>query len=667
MESALPFVALWSEVLRSTGEVVLHLLNRERHHTVPRPEIGTNAKSVEAFLPDLARAVPALDPHTRWLLLLEPSLPVSWLGLRWESLNLAGRPLSSQALVVRHAGWGQEQPASTTETAWLLNLFPAQEFSFLDRLQPQLQSGRLRTCRKNAVDRVSGADDLFLLAHGRANGLVDADDLPFTLPAIHPAPRRLWLLACNIDGALDGLAQEMLKCGCETVIAATSELSAPAMAALIDDWLSHGREFANLASWLALAKGHGDGNIHALTIWGRIGIDPTPCAHWNRLTWDDEHGDRRRPPLDDETSLLKFQDAHRHAVSSQAWPLTRKWMLPPLLWLAEKHHHPAMRELSEAIGDSDSPQAIRGLAAAARRVGNYVQTARYLSLGLNLPDLRVKERADYLGALANLFIDLNLPDSAARAIELHEDCNFDDPKDRNDADFKRLDWMARMQARCGRLDIALDLMTTKRKRANPDTGRELAWQLYLAAWGRMTNQITQEAASEFATEVRQKLKATCPQDVGFGNETIAYLLRALAVYVWATGDPESFGVVSFWLVEAEHRLADDDPGPWAYLVAYLHFQKGASLVSFDRSMNALVRARYHLEAATLMGIANRESDRRRLLERFQKRRMDTVLALKTGQISNSGESQIEAKFRNDKENDIPYNLATAARMGMLPL
>ena len=76
METGLPFVALWSEV-RSTGEVVLHLLNREIHHTVPFPKIGTGSKAVEAFLPEFARVMPTPDPHTRWLLLLEPNLPAS--------------------------------------------------------------------------------------------------------------------------------------------------------------------------------------------------------------------------------------------------------------------------------------------------------------------------------------------------------------------------------------------------------------------------------------------------------------------------------------------------------------------------------------------------------------------------------------------------------------
>ena len=276
------------------------------------------------------------------------------------------------------------------------------------------------------------------------------------------------------------------------------------------------------------------------------------------MTWDNEHGNRRRPPLDDETTREEFLAAYQHATSRQAWPLTRKWMLPPLLWLAEKHDHPTMRDLSTQRGDAKSPEAIRGLISAARRVGNYAQMARYLSLGLKIPDLTVSERADYLGALANLFIDLNLPESAAAIIARHEDCLWDDPEDRYWADFKRLDWRARMEARRGRLHLALDHMTAKRRQARTDDGRELAWQLYLATWGYVAGQVPAEQAAAFADEVAQRLAGSTAQDLGQGNETVAYLLRALAAHAWATQDSAHLAVAGSWLAYAE--IGNEDRG-----------------------------------------------------------------------------------------------------------
>ena len=669
METARPFVALRSAIC-SADNAVLHILNREGHHTIQLPRLAADARAVEEFLPELATALPSLDPNFRGLLLLEPSLPASWLQLRWETLQLSGRPLSSQVLVVRNAVWGHTRSRVGDATRFLA-LFPPTEFSFMDRLQPWLRSGQLRTCRAAFLkEQMSAASELLIIAHGRAHGLVDADGCVFDLPVAHPMPERIWLLACNVDGAMDKLAQRLLRHGCRSVIAATSDLSAPETASLLEDYLAS-RACDESISWLGRAERAlgARPNSRTLTIWGECDIDSTPCAAWNRLSWDNAHGDRRRPPLDDETTRDEFLAAHQHAVSPHAWPLTRAWMWPPLLWLAEKHHHPAMRELAEAIGDSRSPQAIRGLAAAARRVGNYVQMARYLALGLGIPELPVTERAEILGALANLFIDLDLPESAAAIIERHEDCLWDDPHERHLAEFKRLDWTARMEARRGRLGIALDCMSTKRKRATVDTGRELAWQLYLATWGALAGQVSGDVAANFAEEGAQRLASVTPQDVvGHGNETIAYLLRALAAHAWASResrDSARLNIARSWLGHAEDRLSDDDPGPWAYTIVYLHLQCAAPRESLERALAALERARYFLEAASLAGFSDRQSKRCKLLARFQQRRQHILAEL--SEVTDVTETLAEAAAREKTESDADELPASAARLGVMPL
>jgi hypothetical protein len=78
------------------------------------------------------------------------------------------------------------------------------------------------------------AGDLIIAAHGRSHGLVDADGSTFTLPVAHPMPERIWLLACNVDGAMDDLAQNLLKQGCRTVIAATGDFSASDNGAVVE-------------------------------------------------------------------------------------------------------------------------------------------------------------------------------------------------------------------------------------------------------------------------------------------------------------------------------------------------------------------------------------------------------------------------------------------------
>ena len=405
MTQALPFVALWLEG-RARGSAVLRLLTRETSRALRLPEISGSTQAVEEFLPELRRAMPPPDPAARWLLLLEPSLPPSWQRLRWEALSLAGRPLAAQALIIRSFAWHRER-TNTHKPVRFLDLFPPAEFSFLDRLQPLIASGRLRTGRPFCLKQDLGAaGDLIIMAHGRSHGLVDGAGQSFSLPVVHPMPERIWLLACNVDGAMDDLAHNLLRQGCRTVIAATEDISAPEMARVVESLFTPAHLADENVSWLArVAAAFADaGNPLALTIWGECDLDPTVCGSWNRMTWDNEHGSSCRPPLDDETTREEFFAAHQHAVSPQAWPLTRDWMLPPLLWLAEKHDHRAMLDLSTQLGDARSALAIRGLASAARRVGNYAQMARYLSLGLQIPELTVGERGEYLGALANLFL-----------------------------------------------------------------------------------------------------------------------------------------------------------------------------------------------------------------------------------------------------------------------
>ncbi len=662
------FIALWQEYT-TNGDSVLHILNQENHYSIPFPEIRKSAECVEELLPQLVHALPSTEPNIRWLILLEPNLPKDWLHLSWESLKFKGRPLSCHALVVRNASWSNPN-LSINKPARFLDLFPQSEFSFTSRLQSLIQLGELRACRRSFLkEQMSDSGDLFIMAHGRESGLVDAENYIFDLPISHPMPNRIWLLACNVEREINNLALRLLNQGCHTVISATADISAPEMAFFVEALFANTQLLNDFLPFLLNADSvfNRDGNFKTLTIWGSVDIDPSSCSKWNRLTWDNVHGDCRRTDLDDETTREEFLSAYQQAMSPQAWTLTKKWMFPPLLWLAEHHHHPAMRELITEIGDTKSPAAIRSLAAAARRVGNYLQTAKYLSLGLCIPDLTNKERAEYLGGLANILIDLNLPKSAAIAIELHEDCYFESSKDREDADFRHLDWIARNEARQGRFHVALDLMTAKRKRAQSDTGRELAWQLYFSSWGGLTGQISLDTATTFAIEITKKLAFVDPHEIGFGNDTTAYLLRSLALYTWVKNDSNLTKYLEGWLQLAEARLSDDDPGPWAYIISFQYFQRATTKESFERAISSLERTRYYLEAASLTGFANNKSEFIRLSDRFYSRRnaicseLDSIPSIL---ISNTSAESTERKILESKFGFIPLS---AAQFGVLPL
>lgn len=667
METGLPFVSLWCEK-PDAGK--LRILSREVTLTVPLPALEANHRAIEEFLPALAQSAPSPDTGVRWLLLLEPSLPDTWQALHWESFNLSGRPLSSQALVVRKAVWSARQNGDGQIIARFIDLFPPDEFSFGERLERLTRSGQLLTSRRQFLEKdMATVTDLFIMAHGRANGLIDAAGNLFDIPSTHPMPERIWLLACNVDGTMDKLAQRLLEQGCRTVIAATSDLEAVEMARLVERLFAQEHPLEEYIRRLARADRviNRDGGLHALTVWGHVDVDRSPCSFWNRVTWDEEHGIWRRPPLDDTTAREDFFAAHTQAMSQHAWPVTCEWMLPSLLLRAERHDHPTMQALVVKLGGMESPLAIRALAAAARRVGHYPAMARYLSKGLALPDLTANERADYLGELANLFIDLDLPGSAATAIELHEDCHLNYPKDQAFADFKRLDWMARMEARRGRFRIALDLMTTKRKRADPDDSRELAGQLYLSTWGCIAGQVSAQAAVEFAVEATGRLSRTCPQDVTSGNDTNSYLLRALAAHSWMAGDNSGLDLTETWLAYAQTRLIDDDPGPWAYTVAFLHLRHATTPEMFDRAVSALARAHYYLEAAAISGFAGRVADCERFLGRFQRRRKDAFAEMKKSDGVEIARAMAESDTRARIESDASFHPAEAARIGIFPL
>jgi hypothetical protein len=57
----------------------------------------------------------------------------------------------------------------------------------------------------------------------------------------------------------------------------------------------------------------------------------------------------------------------------------------------------------------------------------------------------------------------------------------------------------------------------------------------------------------------------------YGNDDLAYLLRALAAWHWAHPDSTLGQFLAPWVSVAQHQveLTDADPGPWGLLVGYL--------------------------------------------------------------------------------------------------
>lgn len=645
------------------------------------PLASLASSRLESLLPArcTAELTQSVQRHQRCRILLEPSLPAAWQDYPWEELSFAGRSLGHQVLVVRHArarfsdGLGRTQ-----RMARYLDCFPRHEHDFPRDLAELVERGLLRPCQtRDLAGVVDAGTDLFVLAHGDSRGLLDRRGQPFDLSAMTARPERVWLLACNREHVLHGLAQRLLSQGVRTVILATADLSALQMSGVVRSWLNSRKADPDPAAWLAAHKGGAnlDGGPQSLTVFGETLLDEGgPCTFWNSLSWAMEHGLDPRVPLGDHTTSDEFHAADRCLDADGTWELTRHWMLPLLLWQAEKHDHRRMRQLEARLGDTESPQGLRGLAAAARRFGHYPPMARYLAQALSLRGLSDTDKVWHLGALANLLIDLDLPKTAMQVVELHEDCLIDDPVTRQRNDYRRLDWRARINARRGRFDVALDEMGAKRRLAADDASRELAWLVYLGAWRQVAGLDCSVEAQGLADAARDRLAKANRARLGHGNEPAAYLLRAVAAQAWATRDPAGIDQVLDWKGEAEQRLTCGDPGPWAYTLAYIHLALGTERALFERAMAALENARYYLEAAVFFALAGGHVEQARLLDRFQTRRANTLEqltheSLKSSLVNLADETAARRRIERATVADVhrPACAADIARAGILPL
>lgn len=663
MSESPSFVACWREggdlrLLSPAGEAQCHPLP-----LAPAASIEVLAESMATVFAAQAERTPV---GQRWLLLLEPTLPVKWQHWPWEQMTWRGKPLGASALIVRQARLGAAPPVGDK---LLVDLFPRREFDFSVALQPELASGALR----KAVPRflgteIAGCSELFLVAHGNAGGLLDASGRPVEFPNVRPLPDTIWLLACEADAAMASLADRMLERGARRVITPRRQLAAEKMAGLIKARLAATEPDA--AIWLAGYDYAADGGSAELTVWGTAALDPTP-GRWNASVWDHLHGTATLP-LGHLTSAGKFDAAFTAAAAPDAWPLTRQTMAAPLLLLAERFDYERMTLLQSWVGDNDSPAAMRALAAAARRIGQYPATARDLSFSLARADLGTKEKADCLGALANLLIDLDLPAAAIRCIDAHDDCIASAPRDFAFAAFKQLDWKSRATARDGKLQTSLDHLTRKRRQASKVEGggdgtRELAGLLYGTVWLASTGAACLPKATLLANEVRTCLPEPNEEAIGAGNYDTRYLLRAFAAHAWQSADAAALAVLGVWHPIAERQLVTDaDPGPWAYVLCYLHLAGYAGTIELDRALGALKHAHYFLEAAAFAALAGRPDEAQTYLNRFQERRQQTIAQLVWGDVDLL---HSEAEHRSGLESSTiaAASAASFAANGVMPL
>ena len=562
-----------------------------------------------------------------WFLVLDASLPLAWQSVRWEEMSFMGRRLDTLALVLRSAR-PLFAPSRVAESsgqglaAWL-NLFPRSEFLFSSVFATEIESQRLRRVLPTRLDcDPMAVADLFVLAHGNSRGLLDAEGHPFEITT-SALPGRVWLLACNADQAMWRIAATLLEKGVRTVIAATGDLSAPQMAALVRAWLDR-TPGQDLETWLMVQResADGEGGARSLTVFGEVAIDRSEASCWNRVTWQHQLGEGNGAlnfGIDDRE---RFVEALAVIDSPALWEESFQLLYPKLLAQAENFDHEQMVRL-EPLHSRARPVPARDLALATAfyRKGQYRLMAQFIARGLRCDSVAEMVRAELLGLLTLLLIDMDLPDAAEDAANLHEQCDISDPKSAGSYALKRLDWRARIAFRRGRDDfpMAIQRMEAKRRGSVSDpSARELSWLLYMGAWDRHEHEtrLTDARTDALVGEVLERLAGCDPWASYPGNEDPVYMLRALACHAALCSDTTVLGELQRWVPTLPSRLSAIDAGPWAFTVLYLGLIDFVPSELKRRALGALEDQGYFHEAAAFAMLMGEDNTRERNKGKF---------------------------------------------------
>lgn len=570
---------------------------------------------------------------------------------------------------------------------------------------------------------------LVIIAHGSerhdAPPFRLADGRPWALPSGIGLPPLVILLACgNADHNLVAYGRRLRKAGVQTVLAPTGQLDARPADRFLRDFL-HGWQAGQRVDellWRTQRQPDREYGAGALVILGRSDVHVGPAyspAGWpdaelervaraltpdcvpalqallERLTrqcyrqdgdlegavdalyeaLDLDYDDRDREPL-----LLELLARH----GSQWARLTQSWVLPYRIYLAEIYDHSLLPTgSSRNPANADAPHACYHRAKGQYRNGAYPRAVRELTTGLQaLPPARWHQRSGLglLGLLVNCLIDLNAPEPAQSVFDqLNLALNRTSAGSAHRQLLNHWDRRARLALRHGQPEIALRHYQQKRQRDSRDPDRELAWLLYVAAWADLPE------APGYAAEVQATLqKLSVPDFVfGRGNETPAYLLRALAVWAWRSADPKSAAGVMAWTDRLMERLGQvQDPGPFAMTLGYLHLYARrqpavGNLPDWTIIADALEREHYWFELASLSSLLQRPvAETRRVLDQFQALRANTGAELATlpdeldQRVTLNWPGMLEQREANERAlllAEQPPSAAHWVNQGMLPL
>jgi len=157
--------------------------------------------------------------------------------------------------------------------------------------------------------------------------------------------------------------------------------------------------------------------------------------------------------------------------------------------------------------------------------------------------------------------------------------------------------------------------------------RELSWLLYIAAWAQL------EQSAALAVEAKSRLQdvTRIMEGLGHGNESEAYLMRALAVWAWRTGDHEAREALQPYLTVLQERMYQQEPGPlcstFVFLSLSTEVDRIGKLPDWPTIQSVLEAMNHWLEIAILASIAEKADVVKRSLARYQSLRKDIVTDL----------------------------------------
>jgi len=673
---------LWAD-----SQNCIHVLSPEQHFELgllevpdsPSKNDQTRNNGIDAagLLPASLWALLAAHYATEhgMTLMLDKSLPRPWHSLAWERLNWRGAKLGTFIKVVRYAQPATEQQKRSGETL-IWDQWPGNEFKGVIN---QRQGIKRRFKHEQIEQDIQSGRDLghfarlVIIAHGgenEATALLDKSGQAWDIELPATLPYEVLILACaSYQGNFHDLAVACLERGARTVICGHGLLNAALIASALAVWLDTNGAAHETLWELQTQELPEPGGVHWLRYYG-----DAPVTNYDRLTVNFFQQPNQPNPVTELSKLVNednddaieafLQDMK--GSSTTYWPLTQFWLLPVVLYWAEKNSHALIALIKKRFDsltvrcDELVPERAYGLAAMYRRQGSYPLAVAQLAEGLQCRTLKPQQEINLLGSLLNDLIDLNLPEFGRDIVDLLDDClaNFDDGRQA----FRLLDRRARLALRQGDIDAALFSLQRKRQQVveqgNEDI-RELASLLYVSAW------FDRPDVNSLAETALKKLPPI--PDFGDGNDNHAYLLRALAVWQWRQQPAEDF--LSAFLPACKKRLTLQDPGPYAFILVYQCLATGC-YDNWQQAIAGLEQGRYWLELAAFHALAGKPKETRRALDKFHTLRYGSLQPLANQALYDIDWLAFDAS-QQAVENTIllAYDVTAAslARHGLLPL